>query len=227
MHARNKRRILVSEFEGRQSAATSEIVAGRITPGNRASRVNGLALLNGCDMLRASVRGGGRARPGAGIGGSMARSIGFGATVGVRRRRLWTEFWAGLRRRIYETFGFGLLLGALLLATALLTFDPHDPSLDTAVDTATHNFLGPQGAVLADLLRQGFGYAAFVLPLVLVGWSLRLLLDRPLAALPRKLALLPPALVLAALALSVLDRGGEIAWGGALGWEFQRLFAAA
>jgi DNA segregation ATPase FtsK/SpoIIIE, S-DNA-T family len=157
----------------------------------------------------------------------MARSIGFGAAVGVRRRRLWTEFWAGLRRRIYETLGFGLLLGALLLATALLTFDPHDPSLDTAVDTAAHNFLGPQGAVLADLLRQGFGYAAFVLPLVLVGWSLRLLLDRPLAALPRKLALLPPALVLAALALSVLDRGGEIAWGGALGWELQRLFAAA
>ena len=157
----------------------------------------------------------------------MARSIGFGAAVGTRRQRLWTEFWAGLQRRVYETLGFGLLLGALLLLASLLTFDPHDPSLDTAVNAAVHNFLGPQGAVLADLLRQGFGCAAFALPLVLVGWSLRLLLDRPLAALWLKLALLPAALLLAALALSVLDRGGDIAWGGALGWELQRLITAA
>jgi DNA segregation ATPase FtsK/SpoIIIE, S-DNA-T family len=157
----------------------------------------------------------------------MARSIGFGAAVGPRRRRRWTEFWAGLRRRVYETLGFGLLLGALLLSASLLSFDPHDPSLDTAVGGAAHNFLGPQGAVLADLLRQCFGYAALVLPLVLVGWSLRLLLDRPLAALWLKLALLPAALVLAALALSVLDRDGDIARGGALGWELQRLILMA
>jgi len=84
----------------------------------------------------------------------MARSIGFGVAVGARRRRRWTEFWAGLRRRAYETLGFGLLLGALLLSASLLSFDPHDPSLDTAVNTAAHNFLGPQGAVLADLQRQ-------------------------------------------------------------------------
>jgi DNA segregation ATPase FtsK/SpoIIIE, S-DNA-T family len=155
----------------------------------------------------------------------MARSIGVGTAIGGRRRHMWAEFWAGVRRRLHETLGFGLLLAALLLTTALLSYDPHDPSFDTAVDAAPHNFLGPQGAVIADLLRQGFGCAPFALPLVLVGWSLRLLLDRPLSALWLKLGLLPVALCLASLALSVLDHGGDIHWGGAFGWGAQRVIA--
>ena len=116
----------------------------------------------------------------AGIGGSMARSIGLGAAARSRRRNGWTEVWAALKRRLCETLGFGLLLAALLLAAALFSYDPQDPSPDTAITLAPHNFLGGDGAVLADLLRQSLGFAAFVIPAVLVGWSLRLLLDRPL-----------------------------------------------
>ncbi len=77
---------------------------------------------------------------------------------------------------------------------------------------------------------RGLGLAAFVIPIVLFGWSLRLLLDRPLRSLWRKLALLPVALVLAALALSVLDQAAFCAapgCGGAVGWELQRLLALA
>ena len=93
------------------------------------------------------------------------------------------------------------------MALALLTYDPRDPSLDTAIDMAPHNFLGHDGAVVADLLRQGFGLAAFLIPAALLGWSFRLLLDRPLRGVRVKLALLPPALLLGSLALSVLDAG--------------------
>jgi S-DNA-T family DNA segregation ATPase FtsK/SpoIIIE len=161
----------------------------------------------------------------------MASSIGLTAGVGARRPHAWTQAWWALRRRLFEMLGFGLLLAALLTAAALFSYDPQDPSLDTAIDVGPHNFLGHDGAVLADLLRQSLGVAAFALPLVLVGWSLRLLLDRPLQSLLLKLVLLPAALVLAALALSVLDQGaaaaGGVSYGGALGWEMQRLLIAA
>ena len=156
----------------------------------------------------------------------MARSVGFAAGAGARRLRVWTQPLAALKRRVLETLGFGLLLAALLLAAALFSYRPQDPSLDTAAGAAVRNLLGRDGAVLADILRQSLGLAAFVIPLVLCGWSLRLMLDRPLRSLWLKLSLLPAALVLAALALSVLDRGaisGAVGCGGAVGWELQRL----
>src|SRR5271168_2343233 len=156
----------------------------------------------------------------------MARSMGFSIGARGRHLRAWTEALAALKRRVFETLGFGLLLGALLIAAALFSYDPQDPSLDTAIDSGAHNFLGYDGAVLADILRQGLGVAAFVIPIVLFGWSLRLLLDRPLRSVWRKLGLLPPVLVLAALALSILDQSALCAapgCGGAVGWALQRL----
>jgi DNA segregation ATPase FtsK/SpoIIIE, S-DNA-T family len=161
----------------------------------------------------------------------MAKSIGLTAGGGARRNRAWNEAWAALRRRLFETLGSSLLLAALLIAAALVSYDPRDPSLDTAIDAGPHNFLGQDGAMLADLLRQSLGFAGFVIPLVLAGWSLRLLLDRPLLSPWLKLGLLPAALLLAALALSVLDHGADsgalVGYGGALGWEMQRALALA
>ncbi len=156
----------------------------------------------------------------------MARSIGLATGAGERRLGGWAEALTALKRRLFETLGFGLLLAALVIAAALVSYSPQDPSLDTAIDSAAHNFLGHGGAVLADLLRQGLGLAAFVIPLVLFGWSLRLVLDRPLKRLWLKLGLLPAALVLAALALSVLDRGtpsNAADCGGAVGWALHRV----
>jgi DNA segregation ATPase FtsK/SpoIIIE, S-DNA-T family len=150
--------------------------------------------------------------------------------MGQRRLRGWSEVLAAARRRLCETLGFGLLLAALLLTAALASYHPEDPSFDTAIDAGPHNLLGGDGAVLADLLRQSLGLAAFVIPIVLVGWSLRLLLDRPLPSLWVKLVLLPMAPILASLAFSVLDLGAhstELVYGGALGWMMQRLLAAS
>ncbi len=160
----------------------------------------------------------------------MARSIGM--TMGARSRRshAWTDIRAALKRRVLEALGFFLLLAALLIVAALLSYSPRDPSLDSAIDTPPHNLIGGNGAVLADLLRQAFGFAAFVIPLTLLGWSLRLLLDRPLQSFWLKLGLLPLALILASLGLSVLDYSkgsGDIGYGGVLGWGMQRLLAGA
>jgi len=135
-----------------------------------------------------------------------------------------------LKRRLLESLGFGLLLASLLLALALLTYDPRDPSLNTAVDGAPHNFLGHSGALVADILRQGLGFAAFLIPVVLLGWCFRLVLNRPPKSLWLKIALLPVVLTLGAFALSVLDLGTlspESKFGGAVGWGLQRLLMHA
>jgi DNA segregation ATPase FtsK/SpoIIIE, S-DNA-T family len=156
----------------------------------------------------------------------MARSTAYSARGTARRMRGWADALATLKRRLLESLGFALLLACSLLVLALLTYDPRDPSLNTAIDAAPHNFLGYSGAVLADLLRQSFGLAAFLIPLVLLGWCFRLLLNRPLVSLLLKVALLPVVLVLGAFALSVLDLGtlsSEAKLGGAIGWSLQGL----
>jgi S-DNA-T family DNA segregation ATPase FtsK/SpoIIIE len=135
-----------------------------------------------------------------------------------------------LKRRLLESLGFGLLLASLLLAATLLTYDPQDPSLNTAVDAAPRNFLGYSGALIADILWQSWGLAAFLIPLVLLGWCFRLLLNRPLKLIWLKAALLPVVLALGAFALSVLDLGtlsGRAKFGGAVGWGLQRLLMGA
>jgi len=160
----------------------------------------------------------------------MARSIGFSVRGTARHVRGWADTLEMLKRRLLESLGLALLLACSLLALALATYDPPDPSLNTAVDAAPHNFLGYSGAVLADVLRQSIGFAAFLIPLVLLGWSLRLLLSRPLVSFRLKVALLPVAIVLGAFALSVLDAGTlspDAKFGGAIGWGLQRLLMRA
>src|SRR5882672_5344761 len=121
------------------------------------------------------------------------------------------------------------MLISLLVLLALVTYRPGDPSLDTASDAVPHNFLGTAGATLADALLQAIGLAAYLIPLVLIGWAFRLLLQRPLRHFPRRIAQLLLALLFGAFACSVLQvelplpSGG----GGAVGWALMRLVSRA
>jgi S-DNA-T family DNA segregation ATPase FtsK/SpoIIIE len=136
------------------------------------------------------------------------------------------EALAVLKHRLAEALGFALLLVGLLLFLSLLTYDPRDGSLNTAVDAKPHNFLGHDGAVLADLLWQGLGLACFLIPILLLAWSFRLMLHRPLRSTWSRLALLPAVLTLGAVALSILDLGAlspPAGPGGAVGWVVERL----
>ena len=85
-----------------------------------------------------------------------------------------------LRRLASEVAGLLLLVAAVLQALLLLSFNHADPSWNHAVDAAPTNILGPPGAIIADLLFQGFGAAAALLPLVLLHWSVQLLLGHGL-----------------------------------------------
>jgi DNA segregation ATPase FtsK/SpoIIIE, S-DNA-T family len=136
---------------------------------------------------------------------------------------------AGIARQLYGGLGAGLVLASFLLLLALLTYHPGDTSLDTAADVAPHNFLGRDGALMADLLIQSVGLAAYLLPAVLIGWAFRLLLRRPLRHFARSLWWLLLSLVLGAAACSVLkpDLALPAGAGGAVGWVALRLAAEA
>jgi S-DNA-T family DNA segregation ATPase FtsK/SpoIIIE len=58
---------------------------------------------------------------------------------------------------------------AILMALALISYSPHDPSFNVSAESSelhsARNWIGPAGAYGADLLFQGFGYAAFLLPI--------------------------------------------------------------
>src|SRR5258708_30442355 len=136
------------------------------------------------------IRRAGLANPG-GVEGWGDKAMPRAAQLSVRgfghRWRGGAEMLGGFGQRLFEGLGVALVLVGLLLLLALLTYNPRDISLDTAVDAPPHNFLGRDGALIADLLVQSVGLAAYLVPAVLLGWAIRLLLGqairRPLRAI--------------------------------------------
>ena len=121
----------------------------------------------------------------------------------VRRRFASADLRALLSRRLMELCGLLAALFALGLAAALLSYDPADPSLNTASARPVSNLAGPAGAVVADILLQGFGYAAALPVLALLAWAFRLATQRGLGFIPLRLIGLALALPLGAAALSL------------------------
>jgi S-DNA-T family DNA segregation ATPase FtsK/SpoIIIE len=159
----------------------------------------------------------------------MSRSAQLSMRGFGHRVRGWRETWAGVERRLYSGLGSALALASALLVLALLTYDPADPSLNTAVDSPAANFLGRDGALVADLLIQSVGLAAYLIPAVLLGWAFRLMLQRPIRRLLRRAAMLLLALVLGALACSILHPAMRLPAGpgGAIGWTLINAVARA
>jgi S-DNA-T family DNA segregation ATPase FtsK/SpoIIIE len=80
-------------------------------------------------------------------------------------------------RRLNELIGFLLCISALLLFLALASYSPLDPSFNSAsVLTGTHaarNWIGIVGALISDLVLQGLGIGAFLLPVFLAALGSR------------------------------------------------------
>jgi DNA segregation ATPase FtsK/SpoIIIE, S-DNA-T family len=150
----------------------------------------------------------------------MSRSAQMSIRGFGHRVRGWRETLGGLERRAYSGLGAGLALASALLLLALLTYNPGDPSLDTAADSPAGNYLGHDGALVADLLIQSIGLAAYLIPAVLLGWAFRLMLQRPIRRPVRRLAMLLLGLLLGAFACSILQLSMPLpaGSGGAVGW---------
>ena len=103
-------------------------------------------------------------------------------------------------RRINEILGILLGFTGLALLVAVGTHHPSDPSLSTATSAPVHNLAGPLGALVSDVLWQACGWAAYLPGAVLLGWALRMIMQRGVSLLPaRLLALMLAVPMLAAL----------------------------
>jgi S-DNA-T family DNA segregation ATPase FtsK/SpoIIIE len=77
-------------------------------------------------------------------------------------------------RRVSEFVGVALFAAALICIVALASYEPKDPVwfFSTGVNQAPANFAGRVGAFVAELSFQLVGYAAYLIPalLVVIGW---------------------------------------------------------
>ncbi len=76
-------------------------------------------------------------------------------------------------RRLNELVGLLVLALAVLLFLSLVSYRPTDPSLNTVSSGPVHNWIGPAGAWVSDLILQIEGVSAFLLPILLgaLGWT--------------------------------------------------------
>lgn len=135
-----------------------------------------------------------------------------------------------LSARMMEILAVILLIMALAIAASLFSFNPHDPSFNTATGTEPTNLLGRFGATIADGLMQLLGLAGIVPVLVLLAWTWQLLrhhhLGLPLLRLVAA-ALFCPAAAMTIGLLQLTVPGLGIAWptSSGLGGETGVFFA--
>jgi S-DNA-T family DNA segregation ATPase FtsK/SpoIIIE len=130
-----------------------------------------------------------------------------------------------ITRRLAELVAMALALGGAAVLVALACYDPRDPSLNTATSRMAHNLAGAPGALVADLLLQGFGIAGLLPGVTLLAWSWRLGSHRGLVNLPLRLIALLGALPVTAGVLAAVPgpHGAPMDWptvagpGGAAG----------
>ncbi len=130
-----------------------------------------------------------------------------------------------IERRLAQLGAIVLALLGVTLLVALATYNARDPSMDTATARRALNLVGPPGAVVSDLLLQGFGVAGVLPGLAMLAWAWRIGSGRGGLALTLRLAALLAALpVLGAVLAGVpAPHGLALTWpagaglGGAAG----------
>src|SRR4029453_3214519 len=103
-----------------------------------------------------------------------------------------------LRGWLCKVSGAIMLAGCAAGALSLLTWSAADPSLAHITSGATHNLLGPIGAILSHVLRQMVGLGSFFVFLPPVFWGLHLLNGETIKNVRVKLAAAPIAVILLA-----------------------------
>nr|WP_321985006.1 DNA translocase FtsK [uncultured Lichenicoccus sp.] len=162
-------------------------------------------------------------------------TVAFGSRF-VSERLASPRMQAVARRRLAEVLSIVLALASITALIALVSYDAGDPSFDTATSATPTNLAGAPGAILADLLIQGFGLAAALPPLALLGWAWRIGSHRGLGSLAlRVIALLCalPASAATLSALPVLMHVPALRWpgpaglGGAIGQSLAHIALSA
>jgi len=96
-----------------------------------------------------------------------------------------------LKKRGFEILGFLLVLFALIILAALLSYNASDPSLNTASDKVVSNMVGPLGAYFADVSFQTMGLGGYALIPIFFAWGWRLVLHGTVTLAWLRVSLLP------------------------------------
>ncbi len=127
----------------------------------------------------------------------------------------------GMRARIGRGLGelgaLALAMAGIALLVALVTYNPRDPSLNTATSEHASNLAGPVGALLADLLLQGFGLAGVLPGVAMLAWAARIAFGGRLGRVWLRLALIAAALPLLSVVFSTVSGGLMWPTGAGLG----------
>ena len=138
-----------------------------------------------------------------------------------------------LRRRVAWLGGLTLGLVGLTVLLALLTYDPRDPSFDTATTQHATNIAGPIGAMAADLLLQGFGLAGVLPGIAMLAWAWRIACYRGIGSVALRVAATLAAMPVLASVFAALPLPHAAAWpteaglGGAIGTLLTTMTLAA
>ena len=93
----------------------------------------------------------------------------------------------GAERLSTQATGLALLVLVLAIVASLATWSVQDPSLSHATGAEPDNVLGFPGAAIADLTMQILGLASGALLIPIAVWAIRLILDRPIDSVGRRL----------------------------------------
>ncbi len=96
-----------------------------------------------------------------------------------------------ITNRLLELSGITLLFLSCFIFLSLLSFSPLDPSISNLNSSEISNLGGKIGANISDLLVQLFGYSSFILIVVLLSWSYKLIFHKYLPLIALHTFLLP------------------------------------
>ncbi len=134
---------------------------------------------------------------------------------------------AFMSRRAMEAVGVAVVIAAIVLALALISYNPDDPSANNATAAGATNLAGLPGAYAADVILQTIGAAGGIISLTLIAWGWRILSHRGLPWLWLNLAALPLAMTFAAVTAAALPVPQTWPLAGGLGgWLGDTLFHA-
>ncbi len=123
--------------------------------------------------------------------------------------------WA--RRRLGDLFALILLVAAAAFTAMLATYSPQDPSLNTSGSGFYHNVFGMYGSYPADFFMQLFGLAAYLVPVIFLGWMWRTLCRQSLAPFWLRAAAALAGLFMVCMVLAAFERWPELELPGPLG----------
>jgi S-DNA-T family DNA segregation ATPase FtsK/SpoIIIE len=133
---------------------------------------------------------------------------------------------SGLRRLVFGTYGFALIIVASAVWVSLASWSVHDPSLNNATRAVPHNLLGGWGAVTADLAIQSLGLASIVFFLPLAAWGWHLVAHTVPNRIKFRLMAWPASVILLAAALAALPKPKSWPLPNGLGGIFGDFFMA-